>query len=97
MVTSRLCSYSHYTTRTGDCKMCGKCGIGEGLEKNCGHDDKGDMIPGKSRCRQCSKDEYSAKFWRITLCMPCNKCHGKRFRSACTATADAVCEDCPKG
>ena len=97
IVTSKICSFSYYATKTGECEMCRKCGIGEGLEKNCGHDQKGDMIPGKSRCKKCSKDQYSLNIGSITLCKPCRKCDGKRFKIMCSATADAVCEDCPIG
>jgi len=98
IVESKICNYAYYA-KQNQCVLCNlnRCGIGEGLEKNCGHDENGNMIPGKSRCRKCSVDEYMMKYMSTTVCIPCNKCYGKRFRVMCSATTDAVCEDCPKG
>ena len=97
MVTSKFCTHNYYATKTGKCIPCGPCGIDEVLVRNCGHDENGDMIPGRSRCRKCLKDEYKVESRHTSFCMPCSKCYGQRLKSACSATADAVCEDCPKG
>ena len=95
VVTTRFCNHFYHATKEGNCIPCNHtCEPGKILEQNCGYDAHGNRIPGKSMCKKCQQNEYSAN---SRTCLPCKECKDRQFKRRCTETADAICEDCPAG